>query len=446
MKRIFYIVSILFWSVPVLSQHKLTVRETLGNSQFSIDSTQKQSARELYRKGLKYKNGDDTPIDYRQAFKYFEQAADLDDEQSIYAVGYMLYKGFGCQQDYQQAVFNFARGARIGRDNSMYFYGLCFRNGYGVERNEDSAKYWLNRAASLGYAQAKQELEQKAGENANDSATTLIKRIKNAAIPDNVKLNEFRSVTPHIPSSVLVKGDYSGFLLSYDWSGKYIISNRAINISLGDSSDSINANTSLIGKWSEKGAMPITLSASLKDDSLIFHNTQYRIKDHYSDQRAIAYDFRSANLNVVQSGDSVYLAGSLSMFSPERNEPSKPLFIALVRKSAIASSLKDSLLFHNLKKTAKDSSENKIASLKNIKVYPNPFASSVTVEFTVINKSAVSIQLINMGGALVYMKPKENLQPGGYAITLSPGRISSGLYILRLFTDNQVVDLKVIRK
>ena len=123
-----------------------------------------------YKLGVQYKDGSGVPMDYKKAFDYFSQAANLGDVQSVYAVAYMQYKGLGCLQDYKAAALLFAKGAEIGKDNSMYFYGLCWRNGYGVAKNEDSAKYWLQKSADLGYIQAIKELEMTSAENSNDSA------------------------------------------------------------------------------------------------------------------------------------------------------------------------------------------------------------------------------------------------------------------------------------
>ncbi|HTN35716.1 MAG TPA: T9SS type A sorting domain-containing protein, partial [Arachidicoccus sp.] len=346
-----------------------------------------------------------------------------------------------------------------GRDNSMYLYGLCFRNGYGLSRNEDSAKYWLQKAADMGYAQAKQELLLKVGENANDSAGALVQKINNAALPPETVLNEFRKITPHIASRELITGNYSGYLLQYDWSGRHIISNKAVTLSLErpDSTASAEASINeLTGEWVEKTTgqdansqiATARLNATLKDDSLLFKDTHYAVRDHYSQGHTITYNFESASLNLVCSGDSVYLAGSIELFSPDRKEPSKPLFVALVRSLTSDGGQTDTPLDKWAKDKQKDSTDKGGASLQlvDVKVYPNPFASSVTVEFTVKGPTEVAIQLISMSGTVVYKKPKQTLQPGRYAITLSPGRIASGAYFVRLVSGAQAVDVKVIRK
>lgn len=403
-----------------------------------------QRATDIYRQGLRYKNGDGVSIDYAKAFQYFKTAADMGDAQSLYATAYCYYKGLGVGQNYQTAARLFAQGAYEGRDNSMYFYGLCFENGYGLTKNADSAKYWLEKAAALGYRQAIQELKSPRGENSNDSAVTLLDKISKSTLADKKPLNEFIPVQPHIPSKELIKGTYNGYVLRYDWSGKYLISSKQIRISLEDVTDGEDKGNAIKGSWQEKGETAVPLQARLSDDSVIFKQTQYERRDHYSWDKAITYNFKSANLNLSQIGDSVYLSGNIEMFSPERNEPSKPVYLAVVRSDAIASSLTDSIRAVR-EKDLKDSTG--IAKIRGARLYPNPFRASFTTEFILTESTKVAIQLLNMSGVVVYKKPEELLQKGKYSIYISPGRMANGMYILRLITDSgDYVDLKAVRK
>lgn len=402
------------------------------------------AAVDLYHEGLRFKNGIDTPVDYNKAFHYFKMAADLGDAQSRYAEGYCYYKGLGVAQNYLTAAVLFAEGAREGRDNSMYFYGLCFENGYGLTRNADSAMFWLGKAAVLGYRQAIEELKSPKGENANDSALALLDKISRSGLGENEPLNEFTLVQPHIPSKALIRGTYNGYVLRYDWSGKFLISSKAIRLTLRERKENSAETDGIAGTWEEQGDVAIPLQALLSEDSVIFQQTHYKIHDHYSWQKPITYNFTSASLNLRQIGDSVYLSGNIEMFSPERDEPSKPIYLALVRSDAIAGTLRDSIL------STKDkdlSNSTGIAEIKGAKLYPNPFSTSFITEFILTEEARVAIQLLNMNGVIVYKKPKEQLHKGKYSINISPGKIAPGMYILRLIMDNgNYADLKAIRK
>jgi hypothetical protein len=368
-----------------------------------------------YKLALQYKDGNGVTMNYAKAYNYFSKAANLGDAQSIYAVGYMQYKGLGCTQDYIKAASLFAKGSKLGRDNSMYFYGLCWRNGYGVDKNEDSAKYWLNKAAASGYKQAVQELKMTVGENANDSANALVQQINNAAIPDKRVLNQYTKIQHYLPASEIIAGDYKGYLIQYDWSGTHIISSKDLKLSL------VNDQNILSGSWIESGDS-VNISASLTSDSIIFNKMQYGRKDHYSPDKAIQYIFQNARLNLVQKEDSVFLAGNVEMFSTQRGEPSKPLFIALSRTDT-----------------------SLIAKKLQIKTYPNPFTDVLIAEFEIPKTKDVVIQFLNLNGTVMYHNAAGKLEPGHYSLPVQIGRVSAGTYLLKFIYGNYSKTVKVIK-
>jgi TPR repeat protein len=354
----------------------------------SVDSASQANINNYYNLGLQYKDGKGVAVDYTKAYNYFLQAENLGDAQSIYAVAYMYYKGLGCTQDYVQAASLFAQGAYTGRENSMYFYGLCLRNGYGVIKNEDSAKYYLQKSADLGYKQAILELASPTAENSDDSAAqVLLQQVNNAAIPDKNVLNQFNKVQPHIPSADIVAGEYTGWLIQYDWSGTHIIATKKLQLNI------TNSNKNISGEWIEEGTNAAKIKAKIESDSLLFEETKYARTDHYSFTKAISYNFENAKLNLVQQGDSVFLTGNIEMFSPARGEPSKPIFIALSKGGL---KTLDSIAYNKLQFT----------------VYPNPFTTVLNVKFNLPNASKISVQLYDMNGTLLYNNDAGMLQGG----------------------------------
>lgn len=405
----------------------------------NFDSTQ-LTIQKYYHLALAYKDGKGVAMDYSKAYGYFQQAAELGDSQSVYAVAYMHYKGLGCTQDYELAAKLFAQGAYGNRNNSMYFYGLCWRNGYGVAQNKDSASYWLKKSAALGYTQAVAELKMPTPENSNNSATALARRIQSAAVPDKVPLNQFYKVTPHLPADSVIAGSYSGYLIRYDWSGRYPISSKKLQLVLNLTKGKGSAIT---GRWLEDSIAPVSIEASLSKDSLEFESTAYKRKDHYSHDSAINYEFKNAALNIVRKGDSVYLAGNIYMFSPDRKEPSKPLFIALTRATVTntdSSTIKKQY-------TGLTDSSNQTAAAKLLSVYPNPFDSYVNVQFRVNRSGNVGIELYNVAGVEVYRKPSQALGIGTYTILVEPSnQLPTQTYLLRLVFANGQEAVNVIKK
>jgi TPR repeat protein len=275
----------------------LTTCLLLYFSSFVLSQKEKDSSRHSkidfnYKLAVQYKDGRGVEMDYVKAFNYFLEAANLGDAQSVYAIAYMYYKGLGCKQNYDTAALLFREGAALEKENSLYFYGLCWRNGYGLPKNEDSAKYYLNKAAALNYKQAALELQSIIGENSNDSAAAaLVQQIHNAAISDKTVFNHFKKITPHLHAIDIVVGDYSGWLLQYDWSGSHIVSSKKLQLN-------INAdNNSLTGQWIEDRGDTAKIRASLAEDSLLFNDTKYKRKDHYSMENGVLYKFRTPYLS-----------------------------------------------------------------------------------------------------------------------------------------------------
>ena len=384
-------------------------------SQTNVDSSKQANIITYYKLGLQYKTGDGMPMDYNKAYDNFLKAANIGDAQSIYAVAYMLYKGLGCTQDYTKAAGLFAQGAVLGKDNSMYFYGLCWRNGYGVEKNEDSARYWLNKSAALGYKQAIKELKMTAGENSNDSASALVQQINNAAIPNTTILNKYTRIQQKLPSAEVISGDYNGYLIQYDWSGTHVVSSKKLQFTI-EAKDN-----DLTGQWIEDAKDTVAIKAVLSSDSILFKNTQYHRKDHYSPDTAVLYDFSNARLNLVQTNDSVFLAGNLDMFSPERKEPSKPLFVALSRDVPLIQKMV-------------------------VKTYPNPFTSILNVDFNLLKSANIEVQLITLNGKLVYSNSAGVLEPGWYSLPIQMGPIANGTYFLKLVNGKNSTLTKVMKQ
>jgi len=419
---------LLFLSLfATLSQLKAQSNADKSSVTIKNFDTTELAIQKYYHFAVQYKEGKGVPIDYQKAFNYFERAANLGDSQSVYAIGYMHYKGLGCRQDYALAARLFAQGAYGGRDNSMYFYGLAWRNGYGLSQNEDSAQYWLKKSAALGYKQAILELKSKAPENSNAQAQQLVQKIRNAALPEQIPLNQFIPIRPKAPDSTVIAGDYEGYVIQYDWSGKYPVSTKKLNLFLEQ------GQTNLTGKWLEEGADSVTVQVALQKDSLVFNGTSYKRKDHYSLDRGIEYDFQNATLNLVRKEDSVYLAGNIYMFSPDRKEPSKPLLVALVRTVN--------------KNMADIDTASQTTTAKLLSVYPNPFTSYLNVELEVNEATKVGIELYNIEGQRVYSKPPQPLVKGTFKIRIEPSmHLAKETYVLRLvFTGGQEA-VKVIKK
>ncbi len=387
-------------------------------------------AQGFYNLGVLYKDKQTPAQDFKKAYAYFEKAANLDDPQSIYAIGYMQYKGLGCQQDYSKAVVCFKKGAAKTMPNSMYFLGLCFRNGYGIASNSDSAKFWLIKAAARNYKMAISELKAPNAENSFTRKDNVEKMIDTYAIDERKNLNQYEKVNTKVALSK-IKGNYTGIVVRYDWSGQTPISSSKLAFNLQFQNGQIE------GQWIENDTVLVPFKALINSKSLVFKNTSYSRSDHYSPENPILYDFKNAQLNWLERNDSTIINGSIEMFSPDRNEPEKPLRLVLVKNNSQQADV-DSLYLLN-------DNEAKIDLANGISVYPSPFDEVLNVSFKINKAYAVNTQLISQEGVIVYSKPSESLAPGFYNFKLSVPSVMAGTYYLRMTFGKEVKSIKVIK-
>jgi len=85
--------------------------------------------------GISYENGWGVNKDYKQAVRWYRQAAQAGNARGMGHLGAMFLKGYGVEKDYQQAL-NWSRKAADAGDST----GLCslstmYLDGYGVEKD-----------------------------------------------------------------------------------------------------------------------------------------------------------------------------------------------------------------------------------------------------------------------------------------------------------------------
>jgi len=66
--------------------------------------------------------------------------------------------------------------------------------------------------------------------------------------------------------------------------------------------------------------------------------------------------------------------------------------------------------------------------------YPNPFNPSTTIEFTIAERSNVSLSVFNLLGQKVADLVNENMEPGNYNVKFDASGLSSGVYLYQLRT------------
>jgi uncharacterized protein len=340
--------------------------------------------------------------DFGKAYTYYQQGAAAGDINCIAMLGYYHYKGLSGKQNYALANSFFTRAAEKGNPMATYYLGLQYRNGYGVQRDTDKATELLSIAAKTGQGQAKKELEIPQPEN---PVTPLISPVKMQQNNNSA----YQRIKHNLAAGSL-NGNYKGYAIRYDWSATNIISIFPLEITFRSDGDKVT------GTWNEENSVT-DIEGVLTETALLFNNTAYNKKDHYSEFKGgETWQFNNAKFNLLQEPDSVFITGNLQLYSHVRREPGKPLFIYVTRATTPAEKI-------GMDKTPINITCN------------NPFSNTLAVSFNIPVSTPVTLQLVNQHGQVVYTENAGTLQAGTYRriIEVSPG-MSMGSYVLELVT------------
>jgi len=85
--------------------------------------------------------------DYAEAFRWYQKAADLDNREAQFGIGFMYLEGLGVSRDYKEAFRWFFLAAKQGDTSAQANLGWLYENGFGVPRNDAEAVRWYQMAA-----------------------------------------------------------------------------------------------------------------------------------------------------------------------------------------------------------------------------------------------------------------------------------------------------------
>jgi hypothetical protein len=84
-----------------------------------------------------------------------------------------------------------------------------------------------------------------------------------------------------------------------------------------------------------------------------------------------------------------------------------------------------------------------IAQIEN--VGPNPFNSSITLNYNMLKESSVTIQLVNLNGTVVYESVEQANQGNNSFVINNQQNLTKGTYILRLNAGGQPISYKLVK-
>lgn len=84
------------------------------------------------------------------------------------------------------------------------------------------------------------------------------------------------------------------------------------------------------------------------------------------------------------------------------------------------------------------------ATTKFTTIYPNPASEAATLDFYLDNTSAVTLQMFNTTGQLVYTVTVDNVKAGFNYTKLPLDDFSNGVYIIKLLQNEKVQDVRML--
>jgi TPR repeat protein len=112
--------------------------------------------------GICYYNGDGIKKSSEKAFNYFKFAADQECEYAHYYLGLLYFYGDGIELSYSKAFYHF----KIAADNTFndqkanFLVGMCYKHGYGTTASLGFAKRYFTAAARNGHPKALKEINE----------------------------------------------------------------------------------------------------------------------------------------------------------------------------------------------------------------------------------------------------------------------------------------------
>lgn len=359
--------------------------------------------------GMLYKDGKyGVRQNFRKAYEYFSCGASLGSVICKYEQGYMLYKGLGCQQNYESALGLFEEGAIVGYSPSLYMLGLCYRNGYGVKQDADRACAYLELSASHNYTPAIEELRRLYPEN--DLCEVSI-------IDNNFELmpHEIPSMSPKANDASMLNGFYRGILAIYDWSGKFMLCEKPIEMFFSQI-----ANGKFDGGLKlDNDSIPFVATLS-ETGNMKFSAENLHMEERYINGQKVNYRIDEAMLDIWQDK----IVGKLNLYSLKLKEPERPMYLELKR------------------------ADNKVCDLEScmntVVVSPNPFLHDINASFELGEDCEVSVRIYNRSGLLAFKENLGFLEAGKHKVSITP-KLKNDMYVLHIKAGQQVFRAIIVK-
>lgn len=383
-------------------------------------SAKKGNAKAMVDLGLMYKYGTGCKLNFNKARKWFKKGAELGNNKGAYSLGYIYLKGFGnIGQNYSKAVKWFEKSEY---SMAKYWLGVCYYYGYGVDQN-------INKANELLETSFETNTEN------SDTLSDIEESANNISEQLEANSNDVVDLEGITQSSLF--GKWTGSLLKYDWSGKYIEQKHPFKIEF--KYDSINETSVYLFHINEK---ILTGNLNKLDEAIYFEDVQIKLSHTSFNERIpseLDYHLLSADLTIKELAGSEFLVGGFDNYIEKWNESGAPLKFVLKKKETFANS--DEELSEDVLQALSSQEE------KFIKLYPNPFQSDLIVSYTLQEPSFVEVQISDINGTKNSIIEKGKQQNKGKHRYFFDGTIlEKGIYVVTVLVNNQRKTRIIVKK
>lgn len=124
------------------------------------DRYYKLGAEATFKLACCYEFGVGVEEDQAEAFKCYQEAADLDHVPAYAHLGLCYLHGLGVPKNIPMALSAIQTGVQLGNPQATYLLASFYEEGRGVPKNIDTAMNYYSKAAHCGVPQARTKLEQ----------------------------------------------------------------------------------------------------------------------------------------------------------------------------------------------------------------------------------------------------------------------------------------------
>lgn len=121
---------------------------------FYEEASQWNDTHALFCMGQMYSTGEGCSIDLSKSVECYKKSAERQYAPAVHALAVCYYLGQGVEQNYTQALLYFEKAGKDGYVDSQYSLALCYANGQGTDIDYDQAVQWFSKAAEQGHAQS----------------------------------------------------------------------------------------------------------------------------------------------------------------------------------------------------------------------------------------------------------------------------------------------------